>query len=413
MLQTRFGPRDLKSGYWQAVDEDDSFDIFEFFGNEDLVDEPPVELTGTREVASFTISSDGSSGMLDYDVPVYRCPDFPMKMPGQSIDHREPLDQDWEVEREFNMDIVDTLKQCGAEDYDLSNIDIVTSLPMLRILVGFIDESLVDHMATSGYHTRKSHDADNIDMARISRLPEAPNTIFLGTVWNWEKTHLRKERSTFEATYRRMCAGLSDSNTTAAPSNRVNDAPLHYRLIEYNMGDLRCLVRVPVLARISDGDAEDIEGHGVELMTFAKRKAPNLWDRILISRYATMELGDMGLISCGVLENSNLINVNQLTRADIELDRPDVPESASLCLGRLAGLLRRIHEVSNCPGTMDRLLYLQYADAEFRVISPREDYDVMAGEFVEKWEMPDDDESAGRVAPAPWREVAPSGDFMN
>jgi len=410
MLQTRFGPRDLKSGYWQAVDEDDSFDIFEFFGNEDLVDEPPVELTGTREVASFTISWDGSSGMTDYDVPVYRCPDFPMKMPGQTIDHREPLDQDWELEREFNVDIVETLKQCGKEDYDLSNIDIVTSLPMLRILVGFIDESLVDDMARKGYHTRKGHDADLIDMARITRLPEAPNTIFLGTVWNWEKTNLRKERTTFEATYQRMCAGLSDSNTTAAPSNRVNDAPLHYRLIEYNMGDLRCLVRVPVLARISDGDAEDIEGHGVELMTLNRRKAPNLWDRLLTSRYALMELGDIGLISCGVLENCNVINVNQLTRADIELDRPDVPESASYCLGRLSGLLRRVHEVCNLPGARDRFLYLQYSDAEFRVISPRMDYDYTEDEFQEKWEpLVDDDEAASR---APWREVTPVGDFV-
>merc|ERR1719424_1889116 len=159
--------------------EEDELDVFDFIGNEDLCDDPPVAVTGTREVTSFTTCWDGSGGLMDYDVPVYRCPDFPQKLRGQTIDHREPLDQDWEAEREFTEDIKEMLKRCGKEDYDLSIFDIVTSLPMLRILVGFIDESLVQDMARKGYHTRKGHDMDMIDMARVTRLPEAPNTIFL------------------------------------------------------------------------------------------------------------------------------------------------------------------------------------------------------------------------------------------
>jgi len=400
-IQTVFGPRDLKSGYWQALNADDELDIFDFIGNEDLCDAGPVALTGSREVAAFSTSWDGSSGMYDYDVPVYRCPKIPTKMPGQTVDHREPLDQDWELEREFNVDIVETLKQCGKEDYDLSNVDIVTSLPMLRILVGFIDESLVEDLQRKGYHTYKGHDAEHIDMARITRIPEAPNTIFLGTVWNWVKAHVRKELLTWEATYKRMCAGLSEAACSGAPSNRFNDAPLHYRLIEYKIGELRCLVRVPVIARIPDEEAEDIEGHGVELLVYRKNRAPNLWDRFLSSKYAIMELGDIGLLSCGVNLRSELVNVNQLTKADIELDRPEVPENASYCLGRLEKLLQRIHEVCNYPGARDRHLYLSYSDAELRVISPRDDYDPMGGEFIEKYEPLEETPSAA------WREVRP------
>ena len=72
-IKTHYGPKKLKSGYWQEdLEIDDDIDVFEWFNAEELLDDPPVAVTDMKEVAKFTIYPD--SEPQTYDAPEYRPP---------------------------------------------------------------------------------------------------------------------------------------------------------------------------------------------------------------------------------------------------------------------------------------------------------------------------------------------------
>ncbi|CAE8712206.1 unnamed protein product, partial [Polarella glacialis] len=70
-------------------------------------------------------------------------------------------------------------------------------------------------------------------------------------------------------------------------------------------------------------------------------------------------MGDVGMLVRGIVDKGFIVDVQEVTRDDLRLDRPDLDAEAKVLLGRLAGLLRRVKEVSDCPGCDGRPLYLQ------------------------------------------------------
>lgn len=66
----RFGPKELKSGYWQEdLDVDDDIDVFEWFNAEELLGDPPAKMTEFREVAKYTIHPECSPESLCTGLP--------------------------------------------------------------------------------------------------------------------------------------------------------------------------------------------------------------------------------------------------------------------------------------------------------------------------------------------------------
>jgi len=137
------------------------------------------------------------------------------------------------------------------------------------------------------------------------------------------------------------------------------------------------VVQVQVVATIPSAEADDFErpGQGVDLFSTNYRDAGDLWSSDLPSRLARMQVSDVGMIARGIIDKGTVLEMQEVTVEDLKLDRPSLSDDAAQILGRLVGLLRGVKEVVACPGCQDRPLWLQYSDAELRVISPRFDDD--------------------------------------
>lgn len=367
--KTSKGPRKLKSGYWQEADDEDDIDIFEWIAGEELEDEPPASLSGPREVAAFA-TEEGVPKPFRYMAPEYRTPERRLQLQ-KAIKRPPPLDQDWE--RRFAADVAEAVSLYGREGASLAEADVVTSLSALRMLIGFVDGTMVEDFRAKGLNTRRRNEPELVDLMRIGRMAEAPKAIVLATVWNWVPSNATAgtgalNRMSYDVTYERAATGLPMLG--GPPSTRDYDVPMNYRILEYDIGGLRMAVKVPVAARVPSVDRDDVEGYGVQMHSVNRRDVGDLWGRNLATRYADMLLGDVGMVSRGVVDKGTLVDFQEVTRDDLRLDRPSVVAEAERLLGRLVGLINRVREVADCPGCQGRRLYLQYSDEELRVISP-------------------------------------------
>lgn len=366
--RTAIGPKKLKSGFWQEGDEDDDIDIFEWIAAEDLEDEPPAPLLGLQEVAQY--SQQEGFPTERFAGPEYRTPERPLQLQ-KAIKKPPPLDE--AVDRWFSRDIVEAVGSYREAPYAFEDLDVVTSLSSLRMLVGFLDGSMTADMRAKGLTTRRRNEPVAIDLMRISRMPEAPKAICLGSVWSWVPANSTASvgalnRQSYDVNFERVATG--QQMLSGPPSTRNQDKPLHYRLLEYNCGGLRMLVRAPTAAMAPAVDREELEGQAVQLESVNHRDVADLWGSALPSRYAEMQLADVGMIVRGAVNKGSLMDLQEITREDLRLDRPAVAEDAERLFGRLAGLLRRVRAIADCPGCEDRPLYLQFHDAELRIIAP-------------------------------------------
>lgn len=362
------GPKLLKSGYWQEGDEEEDIDIFEWISAEELLDEPPASLSGLRELAAFS----KYEGLQTYPlvVPEYRSPEKRTQLK-KGIKRPPPVDQG--LAQRFRADVAEAMERHGPGPQALEDADIITSLNSLKTLLAFVDGRLTEDMRAKGMHTGRRRDPELVDMLRIARMPEAPHAVVLATVWNWTPENTttstgRHNLRSYDVAFEQAATGRQLLN--GPPSIRENSGALHYRLVEFKCGGLRMVVRVPLVATVPSVDAPHLEGRAVELHSVNRRDAGDLWGRWLPSRYTEMLLGDVGMVVRGILDRGVLLELQELTREDLRLDRPDLAEDSERLLGRLMGLLRRVCEVAKSPGCQDRPLYLQYSDAELRVISP-------------------------------------------
>jgi len=363
-----FGPKKLKSGYWQEGDAEDDVDIFEWIAAEDLEEDPPAQVTNVHRVGEFTAYDDFEP--MVYNPPEYRTPE--MKQTLKKGTKRLPLvDQDGE--RSFMWDMRNALNWCSDGKYNYEHLDVICSYEVLRTLMAFVDGSLTEDIRAKGKNTRRGVEAEMVDLIRIIRLPDAPQALGLATVWNWvpeAQTHKnpRLNRTTYDLSMQRLATGKP---LLAGPrSIREDDGPEHWQLLEYDCGGLRLLVRAPVMSAMPSVDVDDVEGHAVNVHTVNIKKAGNFWGSSLVSRYAEMQLGDVGMVVRGVLDRGTLVDIQELTREDLRLDRPLVASEADRLLGRLAGLIHRIREVASCAGAVGRPMYIQYGDAELQVVAP-------------------------------------------
>eukprot|EP00930_Biecheleria_cincta_P050482 TRINITY_DN35655_c0_g1_i1.p1 TRINITY_DN35655_c0_g1~~TRINITY_DN35655_c0_g1_i1.p1 ORF type:complete len:506 (+),score=83.63 TRINITY_DN35655_c0_g1_i1:30-1520(+) len=369
------GPKMLKSGYWQEpIELDEDIDIYEWLSADQLSKDPPAEIKDVSEMAAFTVYPNCKPEA--YAAPEYRPPPRKLQLT-KALSDSPPVDQG---PTSFTADIRQQLADFGNEEScSLEDIDIITSLPALRNLLAFVDGRLQEDMRSKGCHTHLRTPATDVDMFRIGRLPEAPKAISIATVWNWEPARATGKDASFNkrsysANFQQVVSGREISG--GPPSIRSLDTPMHYRLLRYTLGDLKMLVRVPVVCTVPVIDEEVMErpGMAVEASSARQNDAGALWDQWMKSRYALMQLGEIGMIARGIEQSGALIELQELTRQDLQLDRPTLEEEAQSLLGKLAGLLRRVKEVADCPGCQDRQrIYINYCDAELRIISPRED----------------------------------------
>jgi len=370
-------PRLLKSGFWQEGNDEDDLDIFEWISAEDLRDEAPLPLSEPRELAAFSVQEGMAPG--HHAAPEYRQP--PMKIQLQKgLKTRPPLDVD--EKHDLARDIAEVIPDTDV----YRDADVITSLHGLRILLGFVDGSLQEDMRAKGAHTHLRCEAAEVDLMRIARTEAAPGAIVLPTVWNWMPENMTNNtdkgalnRRSYDLSFERLATGKGLHG--GPPSVREFDKILHYRVLEYKIGDLKLVVRVPVIAKVPsvDDEAMDHPGMGVELHATNRRNVGDLWDASLSSHYAYMKLADVGMVVRGIVDMGALIDIQEVTLEDLRLDRPKVVAEADKLVGRLGGLLRRIREVADAPGCKGRPLYLQYSDAELRVIAPRWDDDEDTG----------------------------------
>lgn len=363
----------LKSGYWQEGEPDEDIDILEWFAMEEFLDEPQAAIEGLQELTTFTVEE---GKFRHYRAPEYRRP------PKLQLDKRDkfppPVDQG--EERVFVKDMAAALawEQPNWRS-ELEGVDVVTTLDSLRMLLAFVDGTLVEDMAAKGFNTRLKTEPVGIDMMRVLRMKEAPDAIALATVWAWCPRSSacitgNQNRMSYDECFVRAATGQEwVSNQYMRELIRE---PMHYRILKYKCGGLKTIVRVPVLARVPSVDRDAFEpGQTVDIRTANWRDAADLWGEDLCSRYADMQFSDTGFISRAILKKGHIWDMQEITQEDFRLDRPKVPSEAGLLIGRVARLLRRIKEVADSPGCKGRLLYLQYFDSEIRVITPRLDRD--------------------------------------
>lgn len=366
--RTSKGTKKLKSGYWQEGEDEDDNDIFEWIAAEDLEDDPPAQLTNMHRVGGFS-AYDGFEPML-YNPPEYRTPERMLTLK-KGIKTLPPIDQNGD--RSFISDMLKALDWCSDGRYEFEHLDVVASHSALRVLMAFVDGSLNEDIRAKGLNTRRHHEAEQIDLIRIVRLPNAPRAIGLATVWNWVPEAMSSKnpalnRNSYDLSMQRLATGKPLLDGPA--SIREDLDPSHWQLLEYDCGGLRMLVRAPVMAEMPSVDSDDAEGLAVNVHSVNRRRAGDFWSSALPSRYAEMQLGDVGMIVRGVVDKASLVDIQELTREDLRLDRPNVAKEGDFLLGRLVGLIRRVREVAQFPGCVGRPLYLQYADAELRVVAP-------------------------------------------
>jgi len=390
------GPKALKSGYWQEGEPDWNVNIFEWISAEDLLDEPPAELTSVREVAAYTEYPDGAVPEM-YDAPEYRAPSMPLQL---QKGLRPPPVVDQGLDRDFIEDLRDVVEYEPEAMQVLKDADVVTSLASLRMLLHFVDGTMTEDFRAKGMNTRRRSEAEQVDLMRLSRMAEAPKAIVMPCVWDWVPENMtintgQLNQRSYTVGFQRAATGKGQPS--GPPSVRNAQQPVHFRLLEYKVGDIKMVVRVPLSAQISSIDAEDLEGEGkvVDLESTNRRDTGDLWSRALDSRYATMKLADTAMVVEGIVDKGVLLEIRETTRQDLRLDRPSVEDEAAGLLGKLAGVIKRVHEVMASPGCQDKPMYLQFCDAELRIISPRfdddDDYDSDEDEDGEAGGPPDGD----------------------
>lgn len=372
-MKTHYGPKKLKSGYWQQdVDIDDDIDIFEWFNAEELREDPPVAMKDLTEVAKFTVYPD--SEPQAYDAPEYRPAPLKLQL-AKGLKNPPPLDQC--LGRSFTADIQSQMGEFGS-GFSMEKVDIIISFQALTTLLGFVDGTMTEDMRAKGLHTHKGTEPERIDLFRVGRLPDAPNAISIGTVWNWVPENAQAgsanfNKRSYDVNFQQIATGRETIG--GPPSIREVDDPSHYRILSYTLGDLNVLVRTPVACTMPtiDDSCMPNPGMAVECSTANERDAGDLWGQNLASKFAEMRLGNVGMLVRGIVDKGSLIDVQELTQDDLKLDRASVEEEADSLTGRVAGLLKRVKDVAECPGCVDRILYLQYCDGEMRVISPWSD----------------------------------------
>mmetsp|Transcript_8208 Transcript_8208/g.19248 ORF Transcript_8208/g.19248 Transcript_8208/m.19248 type:complete len:342 (+) Transcript_8208:2-1027(+) len=313
-----------------------------------------------------------------YDAPEYRQPPPKLQL-AKGLKNPPPVDQG--RGRSFTADMRDDVLAFGEDGYSFENADIVISFGALRTLLAFVDGTLTEDMRSKGLNTRRGSEAERIDLFRIGRLPDAPSSIFIGTVWNWVPENATPLTSNFnkrsyDVNFEQIVSGQPPVD--GPPSLREMREPIHYRVIEYQIGGLNLVVRVPVSCTVPsiDDEAMPNPGMGVECTTANERDAGELWGHSLGSKFAEMQFGNIGMLARAIVDKGFLVDLQELTQDDLKLDRPSLSEETAALMGRLVGLLKRIKDVAECPGCSDRVLYLQYCDAELRLISPWSDEDL-------------------------------------
>lgn len=365
-----YGPKKLKSGYWQQdLSIDDDINVFEWFNAEELEDYPPAKVTAFKEVAKLTEHPDGETST--FDAPEYRPPPEKLQL---AKGLKEPAELDQCLGRSFAGDMQDQMAKFGTS-FSMEDTDIIISFQAICTMLAWIDGTLTEDMRAKGLNTRRGSEPERVDLFRVGRLPDAPNAISIGTVWNWVPENATNgtanfNKRSYDVNFERVVTG--QDTVDGPPSIREVDAPTHYRILSYNLGDLKLVVRVPIACTMPTVDDEDMPhpGMAVQCSTANERDAGDIWSPTLGTKYAEMQLGDVGMLVRGIVDRGFLVDLQELTQEDFKLDRPSLEEDAQILMGRLAGLLQRIKEVADCPGCVGRVLYLQYCDAEIRVISP-------------------------------------------
>mmetsp|Transcript_82764 Transcript_82764/g.208353 ORF Transcript_82764/g.208353 Transcript_82764/m.208353 type:complete len:517 (+) Transcript_82764:79-1629(+) len=366
----------LKSGAsYEDKEAEDDLSIYDFIEAEEFFDEPPTKVEGIKELAAYSILE--GFGPYRYDPPEYRGCRIGSQLT-KALTRPLPVDQ--REGTSLASDIRAALAEFGhGEDNPLEDADVICSLDGLRILIGWLDGSLAEDMRANGYHTHLRAQAASIDAFRISKMKEAPNAIVLGTCWTWAPNNQTTGTAARNLlTYTPSFVGLTTGGqfSRGAPSCSELDLAKHFRILKYKLHGLNIVVRVPVVATVpaSEFETEEYEGQACDILTCQHRRAAAFWSFQMTSRYAMMKLSDVGLVARGVSRFGQLEQIQELTPEDIELDKPNSVEQAGLLLGSLAGLFRRIQEIAFCPGCMNRPLWLQYQDADLRVISVNEDF---------------------------------------
>jgi len=367
-------PNLIKSGYWQeSVEAIADYDVYEWINQEMLWSAPPAELKLQQKVAEFSRFRDRHD---EYDPPAYRS--VPIKTAlRKGIVEPYPLDED--SNHSLPAAMADALTSYGHGVEAFEDIDIVTSLEALELLLLFVDRRLPENMQARGQHTRRGHEGELLEMLRLGRLPHpaSQDAISIGSAFSWNPSadsyHLASaSRRTYDYGFQQIATGNPLSNLT--PTQRaVNNSRLDRQVLVFELGELRIMVQVPVPATVPTEDAPDLEGEVVQMMTANCRNASAFWGRHLPSRYVMMLLGNVGFVARGVHTKGVVSILQELTLDDLRLDRPELPEQASDLLGQLAMLLQQIKDVANCPGAQGRNLSVYYCDAEVVIAAPRQD----------------------------------------
>merc|ERR1712192_60325 len=169
----------------------------------------------------------------------------------------------------------------------LANADIITSVGALQILLAFIDGTLTHDMRSKGLILHKGTDGERIDLLRVTRMPEAPNALVLATVWNWNprlaatvnpmKLH---NRSSYDESWVRVATG-GEPNRYGGPrcAKWDDDRVLHYRILNYEVGGLKAIVKAPVTCTVPAADAAAFDSldQGVDVETVNRRHVTDLY----------------------------------------------------------------------------------------------------------------------------------------
>jgi len=367
---------DDTSNQWEAypgedILKDTDIDIYEYWSARELLDDPSAQFKFLGEIAAWTELADGS--VQPYDPPEYRRPTPNLDLKKGQL-REQPEDQG--PDRDFKDEFAKQVAEYGTNPELLEDVDIVTTMPALRIFIAFVEGRLQDDMRSKGQHAKGGSEATRIDMIRVGRMPCAPKAISLSTTFTWSTNRFgMRSRDQKQRSFIPYLQAVV-SNEKRPSAKEADDAevvqPAHFRILKYEVGGLKIAVRARhyVIMPSVDNNAVDRPGMGVEVMASRPLNAGMLWDAKLRMRYAEMLFADTGMICRGIVVASHLADIQEVTRNDLELDRPRLWEETEDMLGRIVGFMRRVKEVAESPGSQNRPIWLQYANAEFRLISP-------------------------------------------
>eukprot|EP00929_Paragymnodinium_shiwhaense_P009513 TRINITY_DN113704_c0_g1_i1.p1 TRINITY_DN113704_c0_g1~~TRINITY_DN113704_c0_g1_i1.p1 ORF type:complete len:531 (+),score=148.65 TRINITY_DN113704_c0_g1_i1:74-1666(+) len=383
--------KEYKSGTWQMGPEfDDEDDTFEWWSLEEIDDGSQIQPADFKEVAAYSQWEDGYPA--PYECPEYQTPPNKIQL-SKDLKRPPPVDQGWAAS--FSDDIKAAIGDFHNEELtveeaaeELAHCDVVASLDALKLLMAFLDGSLGEDMRAKGMNLSRRNDAESVDLLRVTRMREAPNALVLGTVFQWVPRNPSgvgiQGASSYDNCWERATTG-QQINLQGPRSARDGPRKLHYRLVSYDFGGLKTMVRAPTAAKVPAAEAEafDRKGQGVDLATVNRRDSSDLWSRTLPTRFAAMQMGDVGMVARGVLDKGFLVDLQETTQEDLCLDRPSLQEEASELMGRLRMLLKEVKKVADAPGCKDRVLFLQYNNAELALVSPALDEDEQEEQYQE------------------------------